>query len=105
MKVTIYSNDNSIDWEAKGTERIVQNVRNILRTRRFEVPFIPLMGISSEFLEDVQPSSIMSELSSHITEVIKTYEPRAEVTDVKIVSCNENGDYVISVELEVQGNE
>lgn len=100
MIVTIYSNDNSIDWEAKGADRIVQNVRNILRTRRFEVPFVPLMGINHEFI-DALPQKIKSELSTHVTEVINAYEPRASVLDVSIESCDENGDYVIAVKLEV----
>lgn len=100
MKVTIYSNDNSIDWEAKGTDRIIQNVRNIVRTRCFEVPFIPLMGINHEFIDSI-PQKIKAEISAHVTEVITTYEPRVSVVDVRIESCDENGDYVIAVDLEV----
>lgn len=100
MKVTIYSNDNSIDWGATDSERIIQNVRNIIRTRHFEVPFIPLMGINHEFIDSL-PKKIKTELSTHVTEVINTYEPRVNVLDVRIESCDENGDYVIAVELEV----
>ena len=100
MIVTVYSNDKSIDWEATGDERIVQNVRNILRTRPFEVPFMRGLGINLDFT-DSTPQKIKSELATHVTEVINTYEPRASVLDVSIESCDENGDYVIAVELEV----
>lgn len=100
MIVTVYNNDNSIDWKATGTDRIIQNVRNIIRTRNFEVPFIPLMGINHEFIDSL-PQKIKAELADHITEVINTYEPRVSVKDVRIESCDENGDYVIAVELEV----
>ncbi len=100
MIVTVQSNDTSIDWNATGDERIVQNVKNILRTRPFEVPFMPTMGVNQEFI-DALPQKVKSELSNHVTEVINTYEPRVSVLDVKIESFDENGDYVISVELEV----
>lgn len=100
MFVTVYSNDNSIDWEATGTDRIIQNVKNIIRTRRFEVPFIPLMGVNHEFI-DALPQKIKSELSTHIKEVVNTYEPRVNVVDVRVESCDENGDYVVAVDLEV----
>lgn len=100
MIVTIYSNDKSIDWEAKGTDRIIQNVKNIIRTRFFEVKFIPMLGINDEFI-DSPPQKIKIELPPHIKEVINTYEPRASVQDVRIESCDENGSYIIAVDLEV----
>lgn len=100
MIVTIYSNDNSLDWGATGVERIIQNARNILRTRCFEVPFIPLLGIKSDFIDSL-PQKIKSELFTHVTEVLNTYEPRVSVIDVRTESCDGNGDYVIAVELEV----
>ena len=100
MIITVYSNDTSIDWSATGNERIVQNVKNILRTRPFEVPFMPTMGINQEFT-DAMPQKIKSDLANHVLEVIKANEPRASVEDVRIESCDENGDYVIAVDLEV----
>lgn len=100
MIATVYSNEDTINWGATGDERIIQNVRNILRTRPFEVPFMCGLGINNDFT-DSTPQKIKSELATHITEVINTYEPRASVLDVSIESCDENGDYVIAVEVEV----
>lgn len=100
MIVTVSNNDDSVAWGVTGDDRIVQNVRNILRTRPFEVPFMPTMGVNQEFT-DSTPQKVKSELANHVTEVINTYEPRATVLDVSIESCDENGDYVIAVELEV----
>ena len=100
MIITVYSNDNTIDWGATGEERIAQNVRNILRTRIFEVPFMRDMGINPDFI-DSSVSTMKTELAAHVTEVINTYEERATVVDVRIESCDENGDYIIAVDLEV----
>lgn len=100
MKIKVYSNDESINWSATGVERIVQNVKNILRTRPFEVPFMPQMGVNHKFIDSL-PQMIKSELATHVTEVINIYEPRANVVDVRVESCDENGNYVIAVDLEV----
>lgn len=100
MIVKVNSNDNSIDWGVTGTERIIQNVKNILRTRHFEVPFMPRLGINHEFIEST-PQMMKSELSNQVIDVINAFEPRATVLAVKIENCDENGDYTISVELEV----
>jgi len=100
MIVTVYSNDESIDWGATGAERIVQNVRNILRTRPYEVPFMRDLGINQDFTDSTL-QKIESELATNITEIINIYEPRAKVLDVKIEPCDESGDYIIAVELEV----
>lgn len=100
MKVTIRSDDATINWNASGVDRIVQNVKNILRTRPFEVPFMPQMGVNHNFI-DSTPQMIKSELATHVTQVINEFEPRASVIDITIESCDENGDYVIAVELEV----
>lgn len=100
MIVTIYSNEDSIDWGATGEDRIVQNVRNILRTRQYEVPFMRNMGINPDFM-GASSHDMKTELATHVTEVINTYEPRVKVTDVRIESCTEDGEYVIAVELEV----
>lgn len=100
MITTIYSNDDSIDWGVTGDERIVQNARNILRTRMYEVPFMRDLGINSDFI-DAASHKIKTEFITHITEVIEANEDRASVKDVRLESCGDNGDYVIAVDLEV----
>lgn len=100
MITTIYSNDESIDWGVSGNERIVQNVKNILRTRVFEVPLMREMGINEDFI-DADSQSVKSEFVAHVTEVIKKYEDRVTVRNVSIESYDEDGNYVIAVELEV----
>lgn len=100
MVVTVYSNDDSINWSATGTERIIQNVRNILRTRQFEVPFIRELGIDGNYI-DITHSDISAEFTAHVEDIINEFEPRVTVRDVKLESFDENGNYNIAVELEV----
>ena len=100
MIVTIYSNDDTIAWGATGEDRIVQNVRNIVRTRKFEVPFMRELGLNPDII-DSDTRTIRAELAAHVAEVIKENEDRADVVDVRIESVDENGNYVIAVDLEV----
>ena len=100
MNVTVYSNEDNINWGVTGDERIVQNVRNILRTRLFEVPFMRGLGLDADFI-DSSPQTMRTDLATAVMETINLYEPRATVLDVNIISCDENGEYVIAVELEV----
>ena len=100
MKVTVHSNDDSLNWGATGDERIVQNVRNILRTRPYEVPFMRDLGVNPDYIT-AAPRQIKTEFTSHVADVIKAHEPRANVLSVEVESFDENGNYVIAVELEV----
>lgn len=100
MIVTVYSNNNDIDWSATGADRIVQNVVNILRTRQHEVPFMSGMGINQDYI-DTDTQQMKARFLSHVREVITAYESRAKVVDVRIDSCNDDGEYVIAVDLEV----
>lgn len=100
MIVTVSSNDNTLNWTAKGDERIVQNVHNIIRTRMYEVPFMRHLGVDDDYIDSNQ-TEIKTGFIAHITELINEYEPRANVVDIRIDSCDENGDYIISVDLEV----
>ena len=100
MIVTIYSNDTQINWGATGNERIIENVRNILRTRMFEVPFERLMGIDPDYI-DAATNKVTAGLSTHIIQVINAYEERVTVLDVTIDSVDADGNYVFAVKLEV----
>lgn len=100
MIVTVYSHDTSIEWGVTGKERIVQNVKNILRTRQFEVPFMRALGLNQDFI-DSTVHTMKTEFAAHVTEVINANEDRANVVDVRIESFDESGDYVVAVDLEV----
>lgn len=98
--VRISSNDNLIDWGATDTDRIIQNVKNILRTRRFEVPFMREMGLSPDHTDN-SLNHIKSELEKDIIETVKAYESRANVLEVTIDSIDADGHCDITVKLEV----
>lgn len=100
MIVTVSSNETNLDWTATGDARIAQNVLNIIRTRMYEVPYMRYLGVNEDYI-DSNHQEIKTDFIEHIREVINEYEPRANVVDIRVSSFDENGDYVISVDLEV----
>ena len=100
MYYKINSNDKILDWNAEGHDRIVQNVLNILRTKKFEVPFMHEMGIDPDHIDS--PSyHRQTEIINDVKENIETYEPRVQVLSVSVTGNDVNGDVIITVELEV----
>lgn len=83
MDYTVSSSDTSINWNAKGAERILQNVNNILNTIKNEVPYDRLMGRDPDNIDSVLNKSKYSIMEETYT-LINTYEPRATVKSVDI---------------------
>lgn len=100
MVYTISTADTSIEWGLKGKERIVQNVHNILRTKKYEVPFMREMGIDTDYIDNVI-TYIQNNITNDVIELVEKYESRATVLSVNIDGADENGNAIIKVELEV----
>ena len=90
----------SINWQAKGYDKIADNVANILKTKLSEVPYMRDMGIDSDYL-DMPISDIKGQLISNAIEVISIYEPRATVKEIDIEMLTAAGDIIIKVVIEV----
>lgn len=101
MSYIISSENDTLDWNSTGDDRIIQNVLNIVRTKKYEVPYMREMGIDPDFLDDAITKNY-AEIVNDVTENINTYEPRVEVVDVSLSVNDANGDVVISVEVEVK---
>lgn len=99
MKVKLYSKS-QIDWSAKGTDRVLQNVMNLLKTKMYEVPFLRYMGIDPDLI-DKRQQEVEIDLRINVKEMIETYEPRATFIDLTIEGVDENGDLIYYVEVEV----
>lgn len=100
MIYNISSNNSFINWNAKGDERILQNVRNILNTMRYEVAYDRVMGRDTKLL-DKPMELVESSIIAETYELIEEYEPRAKVIDVTIEKF-QNGESNIKVVLEIE---
>lgn len=100
MIYNISTADKSIEWGLSGKERILQNVLNILRTRKYEVPFMREMGIDPDYIDNVI-SYVFSNLENDVIQLAEEYEPRASIVSVSIGGYDDNGNLIINAEVEV----
>lgn len=100
MKYTVRSDNPDIRWGLTDEERIVQNVMNILRTKKHEVPFMRDFGIDPDnFDEDIE--FIRGNIMQDVKDEVAKYESRVEITEVSIEGVDENNNLIIKLELEV----
>lgn len=76
MEYEVNSSKTLIDWNAKGDERILQNVNNILNTLKYEVPYDRLKGRDPDNL-DKSLNQSRHKIIEETYDLINTYEPRA----------------------------
>lgn len=100
MIYNLRSDTDYIDWNATGTARIIQNVLNIIRTKKYEIPFNRLMGIDPDFIDDSLHKN-KADIIADVMDNISTHESRVTVLNVDVASFDSDGNAVISVEIEV----
>lgn len=89
-----------LNWAAKGAERIIQNVWNLINTWKYEVAYHRTMGMNTAFLD--KPYDTASALYiSEVYRIISTYEPRAEVKNVKVSGIDNEGNIGFKVVIEI----
>lgn len=72
-----------IDWNASGTDAVLQRVRNLLSLRQYEVAFDRGRGIDADLLD--QPvDRVLGVLTNEISELLAIYEPSAELESVMV---------------------
>lgn len=98
MKITVKTGD-SIDWEVGAEGQLKNNVLNILKTRRGEVPFMPGLGLESKYIG--RPvSEIGPAMRNDIMEQLEKWMPGVVIGSITI-TADENGN--LNVEIEVNG--
>lgn len=90
-----FSSGDSIDWNATGIDQLKNNVLNILRTRLGEVPYMPALGISFDYV-DTPLTGAKAQLVAEIRRQLSRWEPSAALDSLRIVQ-GESGNYDIEV--------
>ena len=94
------STSTELNWCAKGTERIVQNIVNILNTYKYEVAYKRNFSISPDiFDKDIE--TMKSILIEDLFDSIKENEPRATLKSVTIKGVSDDGGVIAAVEVEI----
>ena len=90
----------SLNWCARGTERIVQNVVNILNTYKYEVAYKRGFSISPDII-DQDIETMKSIMIEDLFDSIKENEPRATLISVTIKEISADGGVVAVVQIEI----
>lgn len=98
MEYTINNKENDIDWNASGDARILQNVSNILNLFQNEVPYDRLRGRNTDNLDSTQ-ETLVNKIIEETYDLIKTYETRVTVNDVK--ASIDNGELNLEVVVDI----
>lgn len=89
-----------LDWGASGTQRIVQNVIDLINTWRYEVAYDRTMGINPAILD--RPADMAASMyTAEIYRLVAEREPRAKVRSVKRKSGDDEGNLRFEVVIEV----
>ena len=90
-----------INWTAKGLERILQNVMNLLNTIAYEVAYDRTLGLKRKFL-DMPLDQAIVQATIEIIDTVEKYEPRVKVKKVNFQGVNEQGIMDFKVVMEVE---
>lgn len=100
MFVTVTSED-LVNWNANTeAEKKINEIANILKTRKGEIPFMRGVGISDEFI-DKPITAIKPALINEITAAINDNVENARLKSVEILGGENMGDYKIKVVCEI----
>ncbi len=103
MKLTIDTSERStsLPWfEARGTDRIIQNIKNIVNTYKSEVAYMRGFGMSPEAI-DTDVDTMTSIITEDLLDNIKEYEPRAKLIAVDVKEITADGGVVAVVQIEI----
>lgn len=89
-----------INWNAKGSARILQNVANLLNTFRYEIAYARTIGINPDWFNKPakQAASI---ITNSIMNLLSMREPRVKVKRVKYLGITEDGNISMKVVIEI----
>ena len=103
MKLSIDTSEksNALPWfEARGTDRIIQNIKNIVNTYKYEVAYMRDFGMSPEAI-DTDIETMRSIITENLLDNIKEYEPRATLISVTVKEISADGSVVAVVQIEI----
>jgi phage baseplate assembly protein W len=81
-----------------GVDAIKRSVRNLILTNFYDRPFRHYIGSNVQKLlfENINPITA-NQIDDAIRNVLNNYEPRIEITDVKVVMMNDQNAYAVSI--------
>jgi predicted component of type VI protein secretion system len=96
----IIDTSQGISWASKGNDRIIQNIINLLNTRKYEVAYDRTLGLSGDFIDKPSDEAIAI-ITTEISDLISTREPRAELIEVLNAGADADGNMKFRVVVDI----
>jgi len=89
-------------FKKQNAAAVKQSVKNLLMTNYAEKPFQPFFGGNlNDFLFELNDGIDDEDIEDRVETAIRTYEPRADVLNVKVISNPDNYDISVTVTFKV----
>jgi phage baseplate assembly protein W len=89
-----------LNWAAKGDQRVLQNIRNLMSTWRYEVAYDRTKGLDPAILDKPLEDAVAL-YTAEIYRLIETYEPSAMVRSVTFAGVDSEGNITLKVVIEI----
>jgi phage baseplate assembly protein W len=94
--------DVSISYDSQA---IIRSIRNLLLTNFYERLFQPNLGSNiNAHLFELTNAISASSIETEIKNVIENFEPRARITDIKVIAMEDQNAYYIEVAFFIGNN-
>ena len=79
---------------------VVRSLRNLIFTSHYERPFHPEIGckIKNSLFDNIMPSTAIT-IQKSIEEVVNNFEPRIDLTSVKVVANPDENAYHVTIKF------
>lgn len=101
LTIDTSEHSNNLPWfEAKGTDRIIQNIKNIVNTYKYEVAYMRGFGMSPDAI-DKDVETMRGIITEDLLDNINEYEPRATLKSITLKEISNDGGVVAVIEIEI----
>ncbi len=100
MITTIDSSNMELTWGTKGNSRIIQNIANLLKTRKYEVAYDRTLGLSGNFT-DKPADQAVALATAEIADMLSQSEPRAALIEVLYDGADIEGNMRLKVVIDI----
>ena len=79
---------------------VVRSLKNLIFTSHYERPFHPEIGckIKNSLFDNIMPSTAIN-IQKSIEEVVNNFEPRVELTSVKVIAQPDKNAYHVTIKF------
>lgn len=102
IDLTFAAKPNGEIYTKKDAGAVKQAVKNLILTNHFEKPFVPFYGGNiTNLLFELADDDVDDEVRTNIIDAIETYEPRARIINLDVISQPDTNSLRVTIEFRI----